>query len=132
MHIGYAADGFPIHGPFIDDGGTVRRVASGYSLKTGDRVSQSGEGAFPGESYDGTFRDDYEFTGTGDLDECNGREGVVLIDEQEVSSYAYYLTYTYPYIPRCFKATPDPSFAAGPGGGGMGPPPGGGMGPPPG
>ena len=30
------------------------------------------EGAFPGGNYNGTFRDDYELTNTGDLDICNG------------------------------------------------------------
>jgi hypothetical protein len=28
-----------------------------------------------------------------------------------VSTYHYVLTDTYPYIPRCFHAAPDPSFA---------------------
>jgi len=100
--VGFAADGFPIYGPFIDDAGTVRRVLSGYSLKEGDRVSQNGEGAFPGGSHDGTFRDDYEFTGSGDLDECNGmtRDG----------SYGYYVSDSFPWVLGCFTNTPDPSF----------------------
>jgi hypothetical protein len=100
--IGFAADGFPIFGPWIDDGGTVRRVVSGYSLKSGARQNQTGEGAYPGGSWDGTYRDDYEFTGAGDLDECNGatRDGV----------YGYYLTDGYPWVLACFKGTPDESF----------------------
>ena len=100
--IGFAADGFPIHGPYIDDGGTVRAVVSGYNLKAGDRVNQDGEGAFPGGSYDGTFRDDYEYTGAGDLDECNG----MTRDE----GYGYYVTGTYPWVLGCFAGTTDPSF----------------------
>ena len=107
--IGFAADGFPIYGPFIDDGGSVRRVVSGYTLKQGERVSQDGEGAFPGGSYDGTYRDDYEFTTAGDLDACNGmsRDG----------SYGYYVTDSFPWVLGCFSATPDSSFnkAGGPG-----------------
>jgi hypothetical protein len=62
---------------------------------------------------------DWEYVeGLGDLDACNGRTGVVPIDGVEVTSYHYVLTNTYPYIPRCFHAAPDASFAAGTGGGG--------------
>lgn len=104
--IGFAADGFPIFGPYINDGGTVRRVVSGYSLKAGARTNQTGEGAFPGGNYDGTFVDDYEFTDAGDLDACNGmtRDGV----------YGYYVTATYPWVIGCFKGTPNNSFRKGP------------------
>lgn len=100
--IGFAADGFPIFGPYIMDNGSIRKVVSGYTLKDGERVSQTGEGAFPGGSYDGTFRDDYEFTNAGDLDECNGmeRDGV----------YGYYVTDSFPWVLTCFKGTPDSSF----------------------
>ena len=106
--IGWAADGFPIFGPFIDDAGSIRRVRSGYALKSGNRVSQDGEGAFPGGSYDGTFRDDWEYTGTGDLDRCNG----MTLDGQ----YGYYVTDTFPWVLGCFQGTPDQSFQkAGPG-----------------
>jgi hypothetical protein len=99
--IGFAADGYPIYGPYIDDSG-VRLVTSGYTLKSGSRVSQTGEGAFPGGTYDGTFRDDWEYTAGGDLDECNGmtRSG----------QYGYYVTRTFPWVLNCFKGTPDSSF----------------------
>ena len=100
--IGFAADGFPIYGPWIDDGGTIRRVTSGYTLRSGDRQPQDGEGAFPGGQYDGTFVDDYTFTDAGDLDACNGmtRDG----------QYGYYVTETYPWVMKCFTGTPDDSF----------------------
>jgi len=103
--IGFAADGFPIYGPYIDDEGTVRRVVSGYTLKAGERVSQEGEGAFPGGSYDGTFRDDYVYTDAGDLDECNGmtRDG----------SYGYYVTDSFPWVLGCYTGSTDPSFDKG-------------------
>jgi len=100
--IGFAADGFPIFGSFINDEGTIRKVVPGYTLKAGARVSQAGEGAFPGGSYDGTFRDDYEFTAVGDLDECNG-----MIKN---GKYGYYITDSFPWVMACFKGTPDPSF----------------------
>lgn len=109
--LGFAADGFPIYGPFIEGNGVIRRLVSGYVLKTGKRVSQDGEGAFPGGTYDGTFRDDYEFSeSTGDLDACNGmtRNG----------SYGYYVTDSFPWVVGCFRGRPDPSFQKAAGGGG--------------
>ncbi|KMT64579.1 sulfatase-like hydrolase/transferase [Catenovulum maritimum] len=99
--IGFAADGFPIFGPFFkDSSGVVRKAVSSYMTKAGTRPSGDGE---PGGSYDGTFRDDYEYVqGLGDLDECNGmtQNGV----------YGYYITDNYPYVLACFKGTPDSSF----------------------
>lgn len=107
--IGFAADGFPLYGPYIDDNGTVRKVTSSYKLRSGTRSlsdlndSTLEEGASPGGSYDGTFRDDYEYVaGEGDLDECNG----MTVDGQ----YGYYVTDSYPYLVNCFKGTPDSSF----------------------
>ena len=103
--IGFAADGYPIFGPFIEDGGVIRRARSGYTLKQGSRVSQPGEGAFPGGTYDGRFVDDWEWTDAGDLDECNG----MTVD----GVYGYYVTDTYPWVLACFKGTPDESFRKG-------------------
>jgi hypothetical protein len=94
--IGFAADGFPVHGPYFDDGGRIRAATSGYTLRTGTRPSG------PGGTYDGTFIDDYEFTGAGDLDECNG----MTID----GHYGYYITRSYPWVIGCYRGTPDPSF----------------------
>ncbi|MCA9605362.1 MAG: YHYH protein [Myxococcales bacterium] len=101
--IGFAADGFPIYGPYFDDGGTVRAAVSGYALRSGARPSGTGD---PGGSYDGTYVDDYEYAGTGDLDECNG----MTVDGQ----YGYYVTATYPWVLACLRGTPDPSFDKGP------------------
>ena len=100
--IGFAADGFPIYGPYISDAAGLRRVRSGYRLKSGPRQPQAGEGAFPGGRYDGTFVDDWEFTGDGDLDRCNG-----MVYN---GSYAYFVTDSYPWVMGCFAGTPDPSF----------------------
>ena len=36
------------------------------------------------------------------------------VDGELLDTYAYYLTDTFPYIPRCWKAAPDPSFTARP------------------
>jgi hypothetical protein len=108
--IGFAADGFPIYGSYFadPDTGEVRKSVSGYTLKQGDRPD--GDDNPPG-AYDGTYYDDYEFTGTtGDLDECNGME----VDGQ----YGYYVTDEFPYLMFCHSGTPDPSFSKGAGGGG--------------
>jgi hypothetical protein len=101
--IGFAADGYPIYGPYIEDEGTMRQVQSGYTLKSGARESQPGEGAFPGGDYDGTFRDDYAWdAGNGDLDACNGME--------RDGAYGYYVTDRFPWVVGCFSGTPDASF----------------------
>ena len=65
-------------------------------------MNQSGELAFPGGNYDGTFRDDYEWTDAGDLDQCNGMS--------KDGGYGYYVTRTFPYNVNCFMGTPDTSF----------------------
>jgi len=105
--LGYAADGFPI---YANTGGW----RSSYRVKTGTRPGG------PGGAYDGSFTADYEYVvGLGDLDECNGREGVT--PEYPEGTYFYVITEDYPFIPRCWKGTPDASFRLGPGG----PPPGG-------
>ncbi|MES2603840.1 MAG: YHYH protein [Pseudomonadota bacterium] len=124
--VGFAADGYPLFGTYFKDGtGTVRKAKSSYNVKSGARPSGTGN---PGGSYDGTYRDDYEYvSGLGDLDACNGMtvNGV----------YGYYITDEFPYMTNCFKGTPDASFRKGGGGsttggtggsggtGGMGGPP---------
>ena len=98
--IGFAADGFPIYGTiFKDKDGVIRQAKSGYALKTTPRPSPpNGPGGMP----DGTYLADYEFTGKGDLDECNG----MTVDGQ----YGYYVTTSYPWVLNCLVGTPDPSF----------------------
>jgi hypothetical protein len=106
--IGFAADGFPIYGPWILDAeqgpaGDLRKAESSYRLKSGERPAGAGN---PGGQYDGSFIDDYEYVeGSGDLDECNGmvRDG----------KYGYYVTDAYPYIIKCFRGTPNASFMKG-------------------
>ncbi len=98
--IGFAADGFPVYGTiFRDKDGTIRPARSGYVLKTEPRPAPpDGPGGMP----DGTYLEDYEFTGEGDLDRCNG----MTVDGQ----YGYYVTPSYPWVLNCFVGTPDPSF----------------------
>lgn len=102
--VGFAADGFPLYGPFIaSEQGGFRKARSSYRLKAGNRPTGSGN---PGGVYDGTYRDDYEFvSGLGDLDACNGMT--------VAGSYGYYITDAFPYMNNCFRGTPDPSFRKG-------------------
>lgn len=106
--VGFAADGFPLFGSYFkDSSNVVRKARPSYRLKSGSRPSGSGN---PGGSYDGTYRDDYEYVaGLGDLDTCNGMtvNGV----------YGYYITDDFPYMNNCFKGTPDTSFRKGAAGG---------------
>lgn len=119
---GYAADGFPIYIKFgysdpADMRSALKPMRSSYELKAGMRPTG------PGGRYDGTFVEDHEFIeGAGDLDLCNGRFGVT--PEHPEGIYHYFLTDTFPYIPRYFRGTPDMSFIR------RGPPPGNGPGPP--
>ena len=116
--VGWAADGFPIYGPYgyLDPNARTSqfvKLHSSWRLKSGTRNGG------PGGKIDGSFVQDYEYSaGLGQLDECNGRTGVT--PEFPNGSYHYVLTDTFPYIPRCFRGTPDASFARGRPGGGPG------------
>lgn len=103
--IGFAADGFPIFGSYFLDSetNTVRKAISGYELKAGTRPGPDNDN--PGGNYNGTYIDDYEFTGSGDLDACNG----MTVNGQ----YGYYTTDSYPWMIACHVGTPDISFAKG-------------------
>ena len=98
--VGFAADGFPIFGGFISDEGSLQKVKSSYRLRNGQRATGIDD---PGGTYDGTFRDDYEYvSGYGDLDQCNGMH----IN----NTYGYFITDEYPYILACFSGKPHESF----------------------
>ena len=100
--IGFAADGFPVYGSYILDAitGTYRKVLSGYTLKEGTRGTKTDTN--PGGEYSGIYEEDWEWTNSGDLDECNG-----MIYENQ---YGYYVTDSYPFILNCFKGAVDSSF----------------------
>ena len=111
--IGFAADGYPIYGPyFLDaDTSTVRRALSSFVQKTGSRPGPDNND--PGGSYDGTYIDDYQYIENGgDLDQCNG----MVVNGQ----YGYYVTESYPWVLNCFIGTVDSSFSKNGGGGGGG------------
>lgn len=107
--VGYAADGFPIYGPF-----GYRDPASAASgmieLRSGHRLKPGVRAAGPGGAHDGTFVEDWEYAlDVGDLDACNGREAVT--PEHPQGTYHYVLTARFPFIPRCFAGAPDASFS---------------------
>lgn len=137
VRIGFAADGFPIYAVYgyenaNDPSSRVTALRSSWRVKSGSRPGG------PGGSYDGTYGEDFEFVpGLGDLDEANGRETVT--PEYPQGTYAYFVTETFPFVPRMLAGIPDRSFLKQPGGmqpGGQGGPGGGGpdgrRGPPPG
>lgn len=119
--VGWAADGYPIvalygHTDGNDAASAVRALHASYRVKSGTRPAGS-----PGGTYDGTFGADWEYVpGLGDLDACNGRVDTFEVNGSVVTTYAYVLTDTFPYIPRCWTAAPDPSFSRAGGGGGAG------------
>jgi hypothetical protein len=131
--VGWAADGYPVYATFgyadpRDPASGLKAMRPSYRLKDGARPAEP-DG--PGGKYDGTFTRDYEYVeGLGDLDACNGREGVT--PEFPEGTYYYVLTEAFPQVPRQFHGVPDASFrkAGGPGGPG-GPRPGRGGPPPP-
>ncbi len=106
--IGYAADGFPIYAVAgykdpTDPSKGLAGIRSSYLVKKGVRPTG------PGGPYDGTFVQDYiYYQNSGDLDECNGRFGVT--PDFPDGTYHYFLTDSYPFVPRCFRGSPDDSF----------------------
>ena len=113
LHIGWAADGFPIlyrFGP--DDNGALTLLQPSYQLISGDRP---GDGiAAPCGPYNGKYTNDYEYiAATGDLDECNGKDGMLTINTANgptTFSYFYMITDSFPQIGRCLVGTPSDSF----------------------
>lgn len=106
--VGYAADGFPIYGEYgltnpNDLNSGTKALKSSYILKSGKRPSG------PGGSYDGRFVQDFQYiNGQGDLDQCNGRFS--KSPEYPNGIYQYYITTSFPFVPRCFMGSPDISF----------------------
>ena len=86
--IGWAYDGNPIYGPYgydRRDGGNVRIMRSGYSLKN-TREDGPPISIFPL----GFFVEDYEYLGNGDLDENNGR--YCITPDYPKGTFAYFAT----------------------------------------
>ena len=85
--IGWAYDGNPIYGPYgysSKTGGAVRALKSGYESNI--KENRPSVSIYP----EGFFVEDYTYTGTGDLDEHNGRFGIT--PEYPNGVYAYFAT----------------------------------------
>ncbi len=106
--IGYAADGFPIYGPY---GYSDPKAKSGLKkLKSSYRIKNGTRNGGPGGRYNGKFTQDWTYVaGSGDLDQCNGRFAVT--PEYPEGTYHYVLTDAFPFIPRCWMGSPDSSFS---------------------
>jgi len=121
--LGFAPDGFPIYGHwFVDEIGQLTKAESGYETHSGNSrtpIASALHGTPPtpwdianqAENFDsdfglalGRYEQDWVFTNSGNLDECNGRfdgEGV----------YGYYITDKYPFTPPCTMGARDASFS---------------------
>ena len=106
VHIGFAADGYPIYYS------KSNAYAPSYQLKSWTReVSSSADCTYRWANvanvdgiHDGTYVSDWEYDASAwDLDECNG----TTVDGQ----YIYFITDGYPYITRCLNGTADSSFS---------------------
>jgi hypothetical protein len=108
--IGYAADGYPIFGPYsyvvnaqgqIVDGSNgqpeVELMTSSYEMKTYTNGVRPNGGPTTSAEADGSYLQDYEYVaGYGTLDQYNGRFAVA--PGYPNGTYGYYVTATYPYI----------------------------------
>lgn len=99
----WAADGFPIYARYgysvADDASSeLKSITGSYQLISSVSDSRPSTDTYPL----GTFNEDWDYVeGSGDLDECNGREGVT--PEFPDGIYHYYATDSYPYFQRCVK-----------------------------
>ncbi len=120
--IGFAADGFPIYGHWLEnENGELVKAESGYETYSENSrtpiptalhgtpptpwdIANNPEGFDSDFGLDmGRYEQDWFFSGTGNLDQCNGtydRDG----------NYGYYITDKYPFAPPCVFGARDPSF----------------------
>gem|GEM_PF-4380268 len=102
--LGWANDGAPIYGPVCyREPGEIPlnwwMPESGYELKGFTRHASAGEIPSVNDYQMGSFDEDYNFRGSGDLDKCNGHFSV--LPDYPKGIYHYHITVKYPYIPRC-------------------------------
>ena len=116
--IAFAADGFPVYARYgytnrTSTSGGVKIVKSNYRLRTAAELTAAGYTSRPASSVIpyGVFEQDWVYDATssaspkGDLDACNGRFGVTP-ESPTTPVYHYYLTDSYPFIPRCLFGSP--------------------------
>lgn len=116
--VGFAVDGFPIYARFgytnpnsTSSGLTVMK--SNYRVRTASELIAAGYLARPSATIApyGTFEQDWVYDATssasngGHLDACNGRYGVTP-ESPTVAVYHYFITDSYPFVPRCVFGSP--------------------------
>ena len=104
--IGWALDGYPIYGPFgyssaNDSSSSIKRLLPSYSLRTyaNDQRTSLANGTVLSSDYYGPnvnstyylgyYLQDYQYDGSGDLDEYNGRWCVT--PDYPSGTYAYFI-----------------------------------------
>ena len=103
--IGYAFDNFPIYGAYgytnTNGTGSIKRMESSYQLKN---ITTRSNGPTLNQYPLGAYLEDHEHvSGSGDLDEYNGRH--CITPEYPNGTYAYFITIdanldpVYPYTP---------------------------------
>jgi hypothetical protein len=105
--LGFAYDGNPIYGPYGYDplaGGSIRQIKTSYELRTDFSTGKRPPGYQPGY-----FTNDYVYTGSGDLDEYNGR--FCLTPQYPNGTYAYFISLA---IDATGKSLPTYPYAVGP------------------
>ena len=106
IHIGWAADGFPIYARYgytdaNNAASPIKTLASSWRLQAAPDAGRPATSLYPM----GSFVQDYEYVaGLGDLDQCNGRTGVT--PEFPGGIYHYMITTTFPFVHRCVRGTP--------------------------
>ena len=102
--VGYAADGFPIYGPYGCTDAECQNVIEFKSswVQTGDPSTY----AWDNHQYQEQAGEEY-------LDRCNGRVG-------PDGTYRYHTTATFPYILGCYAGTPSSQIGGDGGGNGGG------------
>jgi hypothetical protein len=116
--IGFAVDGFPVYARYgytnpnnTATGLTVMK--SNYRIRTASELSAAGYSTRPSAiaAPYGSFEQDWVFDATsnasskGHLDACNGRFGVTP-ESPTTAVYHYFITDSYPFVPRCVFGAP--------------------------
>lgn len=116
--VGFAVDGFPVYARYgyTDPNSTssgVTVMKSNYRVRTAAELAAAGYSSRPSTSVApyGTFEQDWVYDATssasngGHLDACNGRYGVTP-ESPTTAVYHYFITDSYPFVPRCVFGTP--------------------------
>lgn len=116
--VGFAVDGFPIYARYgytnpNSSSGGVTVMKSNYRIRTAAELTAAGYSTRPSASIApyGTFEQDWVYDATstssskGHLDACNGRYGVTP-ESPTTAVYHYFITDSYPFVPRCVFGTP--------------------------